>query len=180
MLESKWSRILAGLTIMAPIPYVVSYADVYLTEDQAAAVLFPGIKLEAKDLDLTPAEAKQIQSASGERVSKPRLRLWQGPTGEMMFVDRVLGKHEFITYAVAVNADGTVKGVEIMQYNETYGYQIREEKWRRQFAGKSSADQLKLTRDISNISGATLSCSHVTKGVRRVLHTFNTLKARAS
>jgi Na+-translocating ferredoxin:NAD+ oxidoreductase RnfG subunit len=35
--------------------------------------------------------------------------------------------------------------------------------------GKTSQSPLKLDRDIKNISGATLSCRHVTDGVKRLL-----------
>ena len=41
--------------------------------------------------------------------------------------------------------------------------------WRRQFAGKTARDPLKLDQDIRNISGATLSCRHVTDGIKRLL-----------
>jgi hypothetical protein len=34
-------------------------------------------------------------------------------------VDEVVGKHEFITYAAGLNADGSVKQIEIMDYRET-------------------------------------------------------------
>ena len=37
--------------------------------------------------------------------------------------------------------------------------------------GKRYGAKLKLTEDIKNISGATLSCLHVTAGVKRLLAT---------
>jgi Na+-transporting NADH:ubiquinone oxidoreductase subunit NqrC len=62
-----------------------------------------------------------------------------------------------------------VKQIEVMDYRENYGAEIREGKWRSQFAGKTSKSKLKLDDDIKNISGATLSCRHVTDGVKRLL-----------
>ena len=56
-----------------------------------------------------------------------------------------------------------------MDYRETYGGQIRDQKWRAQFVGKTSKSALKLDSDIKNISGATLSCRHITDGVKRLL-----------
>jgi Na+-transporting NADH:ubiquinone oxidoreductase subunit C len=41
--------------------------------------------------------------------------------------------------------------------------------WRNQFVGKSAADPVKIGADIANISGATLSCTHITDGVRRLV-----------
>ena len=84
-------------------------------------------------------------------------------------VDEVVGKHEFITYAVGFTPDGKVRGIEILAYRETYGYQIRNPDWRQKFVGKSLADPFKLDEDIPNISGATLSCYNVTNGVKRLL-----------
>jgi Na+-transporting NADH:ubiquinone oxidoreductase subunit NqrC len=56
-----------------------------------------------------------------------------------------------------------------MDYRETYGYQIRNPAWRKQFVGKTYQSDLKLDKDIMNISGATLSCRHITDGVKRLL-----------
>lgn len=38
--------------------------------------------------------------------------------------------------------------------------------WQRQFSGREGLDQLRFEADIKNIAGATLSCGHVTEGVR--------------
>jgi Na+-transporting NADH:ubiquinone oxidoreductase subunit C len=89
--------------------------------------------------------------------------------GGWFIVDEVIGKHEFITYAVGLTNEGAVRGIEIMDYRESYGGQVRDPKWRAQFDGKTKAAPLQLDRDIKNISGATLSSRHITEGVRRVL-----------
>jgi xanthine dehydrogenase molybdopterin-binding subunit B len=72
----------------------------------------------------------------------------------------LLGKHDFITYAVGLNADGSVKQIEVMVYRrETYGYEIRNDVWARAIRqAKNANSTFKLDHDIKNISGATLSC----------------------
>jgi Na+-transporting NADH:ubiquinone oxidoreductase subunit NqrC len=72
-----------------------------------------------------------------------------------------------------------VRGIEILEYRETYGGEIRNPNWRRQFVGKRPGSQLQLDKDIKNISGATLSSRHVTDGVRRLLATYQLLLANA-
>lgn len=178
MRQGDWNKILLGLTILAPIPYV-AYAEVYLNEHQAIEILFPGVQLKPDWIELTPSDVKSIEKSSGKKMSSPRIRIWRGAANEAVIIDRVLGKHELITYAVAVNSDGKLKGIEVMEYRETYGGQIREEKWRNQFAGKNIHNPFKLDQDIKNISGATLSCLHVTEGIRRVLHTYELLKSKS-
>jgi Na+-translocating ferredoxin:NAD+ oxidoreductase RnfG subunit len=99
--------------------------------------------------------------------------VWKVSNGGWFIVDQVLGKHEYITYALGLTATGAVKQIEILDYRETYGYQVRDESWRQQFVGKTAESPLNLDRDIRNISGATLSSRHITDGVRRLLVTYD-------
>ena len=85
-----------------------------------------------------------------------------------MVLDDVIGKFELISYAVALNPDASVRQIEILSYRESHGFEIRSPAWRRQFAGKTAQAGLAIGEGIANISGATLSCAHVTEGVRRI------------
>ena len=146
-----------------------TFAVQYLTVDQAQRAIFPGKLLTAAPVKLAPAQRKAIEQASGVRVLHDEQQVWRVSGGGWFIVDEVVGKHEYITYAIGLNPDGSVKEIEIMDYRETYGGQIRDQNWRAQFAGKTSKSTLKLDRDIKNISGATLSCRHITDGVKRLL-----------
>lgn len=86
-----------------------------------------------------------------------------------VIVDSVLGKFEQIDYAVALDAAGKVLAVEILTYREGHGAEVRLPAWRNQFVGKTAADPVRIGSDISNISGATLSCTHITDGVHRLV-----------
>ena len=84
-----------------------------------------------------------------------------------------------ITYAVAIAPNGSVIGLEILEYVESYGYEVAEAGWRKQFVGKTAHDPIKLNQDIQNIGGATLSCKHITDGVKRVAVLYDlALKAK--
>jgi hypothetical protein len=158
--------------IALPISALVApstFAVQYLTVDQAQRAIFPGKSFTSSPVKLSAIQRKAIEHASGVRVLHDEQQVWHVKGGGWFIVDEVVGKHEFITYAVGLNANGSVKQIEIMDYRETYGGQIREEKWRAQFVGKTSRSTLKLDSDIKNISGATLSCRHITDGVKRLL-----------
>lgn len=150
----------------------VLYAEVFLTSAQAQALLFPGEKLTPVPVTLTGDQQKAIAKASGVRVRSETVQAWRSGNGGWLIIDNVIGKHEFIDFAVALKADGSVKGVEIMTYRETYGGEVRNPKWRAQFTGKSLSAPVKIDQDIKNISGATLSSVHITEGVRRLMHTW--------
>lgn len=164
------------ITVPALITVAPAYAAQYLTVEQAQQALFPsGTRFTPYPLELNTEQKRTIEQASGVRVRDLKPKVWRAFDGERpagwFFVDEVIGKHEFITYALALDASGAVRGVEVMDYRETYGHEIRNAAWRRQFAGKHHGDALKLGDDIQNITGATLSCRNVANGVKRLLAT---------
>lgn len=148
------------------------YATTYLTVEQAQQAIFPGAKLVQAFVTLNDAQRAAIEKESGVNVRRKEVKAWRVEGGGLFLIDDVVGKHELITYALGLNVDGSVKQIEIMDYRESYGYEIRTPNWRRQFVGKTSRDPLKLDQDIRNISGATLSCRHVAEGVKRLLATY--------
>ena len=83
-----------------------------------------------------------------------------------VFIDEVIGKEDFITYAAAIDVSGKLGALEVLSYRESHGGEIRAPAWRHQFAGRGDLNQLKVATDIKNIAGATLSSEHVTQGVR--------------
>lgn len=121
---------------------------------------------------LTEQQADSIAAASDVRVRHLTMQVWRVEGGGWFIVDQIIGKHENIDMAFAYHKDGTVKGMEIMTYRETYGYEVAHPKWRMQFHGKNYIEHLKLDKQIKNISGATLSCRHITDGVNRLNHTW--------
>lgn len=147
------------------------YAETFMTVEGAQAALFPGEHLTRVDVTLTRDQAKAIERESGVNVRVKQLQVWRTTHGASFYVDQVLGKHDFITWALAIGDDGSVRGLEILEYREAYGGEIRNAKWRAQFTGKRRGAPLKLDADIRNISAATLSCRHITDGVKRLLAT---------
>jgi Na+-translocating ferredoxin:NAD+ oxidoreductase RnfG subunit len=171
MRTAKWIWIPA-VQVPAAILAPAVYGATYLTLEQAQQTIFPGQKLTAANITLTSEQAREIERRSDANVRHKEIQLWKVDGGGFFIVDEVVGKHEFITYAVGLNADGTVKQIEIMIYRESFGYEVRNADWRAQFVGKNATAPLKLSKDIKNISGATLSCRHIADGVKRVLATY--------
>lgn len=175
--RSDWYAVLPLATVCVAAP---AHATVYLSVEQAQRLMFPSARLFVdQSAALTAAQRQALAKAPGKVVRIKGLRVWEarGPAGRLgwLLVDRVLGKHDFITYALALDPAATVRGVEILEYRESYGGEIRNANWRRQFVGKRHGSSLQLGRDIGNISGATLSCRHVTDGVKRLLATVDML-----
>jgi FMN-binding domain len=147
-------------------------ATVFMSVEQAQALMFPGATLVPDFRSLSAAQATAIEKSSDTHVLDKQVRAWKVSTGGWFIVDQVVGKHDFIPFALALDQHGAVQAVEILEYREAYGAEIRNEHWRAQFVGKTHDSALRLTKDIQNISGATLSSKHVTDGVRRLVATY--------
>jgi hypothetical protein len=163
----RWIPALA--TPAALIVTVPAAATVYFTTEQAQQAMFPGASFVHVPLQLTNQQRSAMYDRSGVHEPFNPDRIWRASTGGYFVIDEVVGKHEHIKYAVAIGPNGTIKQIEILEYRESYGYEVREPQWRQQFVGKSASSPLQLDGDIKNISGATLSCKHVTDGVKRVM-----------
>ena len=161
---------LAAAATLAP---AGAFAVDYLSADQAAKLMFPQAdRFEARELVFDAAQMKQLQDL-GVRARSARWPVQVARRADatlgFVVVDEVIGKFELITYAVGLTPEGAVGQVEVLSYRESHGHEIRLPAWRRQFVGKTAAAPLRVGDDIANISGATLSCTHVTDGIKRIV-----------
>lgn len=161
--------VLATQAIGAP-----AFATQYLSPEQAQKLMFPDADaFRAQPLTLDTAQMKQVEQLSGLPARSVQWRVAAAFKGDTLLgyvvLDEVIGKFELISYAVAVGPDAGIRQVEILTYRESHGSEVRLPAWRRQFVGKSAkSGGLALGGGIANISGATLSCTHITDGVRRI------------
>jgi hypothetical protein len=146
-----WMRWTAPAAVMISVS-APAHAVQYLSVEEAQRAAFPS------------AHLTEVQAG----------RVWKASSGGIFVLDHVIGKHLYIDYAVAIEG-GRVRRVDILQYRESYGGDIRSPSWLAQFVGKTASSPLKVGGDIRNISGATLSSMHVTEGVKRVLAAYGNL-----
>jgi len=159
-----------------------AWAVDYLTAQQAESLLFPQADaFKTVNLRFDNAQLQEIGQRAGipARSAQWGVRVAQradAPLGYVV-IDNVIGKFELITYAVAIGTDGAIRQIEILSYRESHGGEVRLPAWRKQFVGKTVAGPLRVGDDIANISGATLSCTHVTDGVRRIVAVLQVARA---
>jgi thiamine biosynthesis lipoprotein len=170
------------LAVVATAPR--SRADVYLTEEQALKLAFPGAdRIDKRLLALTASERDAIAAKLAGQDPPRVFKLWIGRKGAAIVgyavIDDVLGKSEPITYMLAVDEKLSVRSVEILAYRESRGGEVRQPDWRAQFAGKDATSALRVGKDIRNIAGATISCRALTDGVRRELACLSVLASGA-
>ena len=151
---------------MSWVKYTLPAAAIVSIAESAYAMQYLSIEEAQKQAFPSATHFSEVQSG----------RVWRAEAGGRVagffIFDRVVGKHLYIDYAVALAPGGRVQRVEILAYRESYGGEIRSPSWLAQFVGKTSGSALKVGSDIRNISGATLSCAHVTEGVKRIVAAY--------
>jgi hypothetical protein len=146
----RWT--VPAAAVVAAVP--PAYAVVYLSVGAAQKAAFPSAT------SFVDYDGRSWKAMAGDRLLG------------LVVLDHVIGKHLYIDYTVALDTTGRVTRVDILQYRESYGGEVRDAGWLAQFVGKTSGSTLRVGGDIRNISGATLSSLHVTEGVKRVLGTY--------
>jgi Na+-transporting NADH:ubiquinone oxidoreductase subunit NqrC len=168
-----------AIALVATASSTSAFAVDYLSAEQARQVLFPAAaSFQDRQIQLDNTQLQAVAKLAGLPARSVSWRVQvainkEGSALGYVIVDNVIGKFELITYALGVNMSGAIQGVEILSYRESHGGEVRMAHWRKQFVGKTVASTLRSAEDIVLISGATLSCNHITDGVRRIMAVLN-------
>jgi electron transport complex protein RnfG len=90
-------------------------------------------------------------------------------------VDTQPGKWGPVKYIIAMDMEGIVRTVKVLSYEEKRGRPIARSSFLNQFKGKSSDDPIEVGKDISGISGATISSRSSAFAVRKAIVLYEEL-----
>ena len=164
--------LVVGLWLGASLP--ARAAGTFFTTPQVLKEFFPkSQRVTYRKVKLGPAELAAVQGRLGYKPAKPEYVIFVATTGEHVdgyaIIDDELGQHEQITFAVKLSPAGAVERHEVMVYRESYGEEITDSRFRRQFQGKTAKDPVRAGVDIDVVTGATISSRSMAMGVRRAL-----------
>ena len=157
--------------------------EVYIRPEEAPRLLFPeATSVERKSFSLTPP----LRAMMEKLIAPTQPSLWESmvpvyivSAGGMVIgyavVVNEIGKHRPITFVVGVTPDEKVKGIEIMIYREPKGGEVRMKGFLKQYREKDLGQPILAGRDITNISGATLSVRAVNRGTKKALAVIHLL-----
>ena len=109
---------------------ISSRAERFVSIAEAQKLCFTNAtRFEEVNLHLTRDDIKAIESAAKVKVRNPAPKVWRAwektnLLGTVWF-DQVIGKHELIDYVVAISPRGELSHVEIVEYREHYGGEVR-------------------------------------------------------
>lgn len=154
------------------------YAEVFCGVDEALSMLLPGaadIKEEVKAL--APELKSAVQKNAGVEFDPQfdkELHFYVSKEGTAV-LDTVKGKWGPIKFMMAFDKEGKIKDIVVLELTERRGKPVKDRKFLDQYIGKSTADPIKLKKDIKGIAGATISSRQMTDGIRKLLYIYEEL-----
>ena len=156
-------------------------ARVLLTREQALKLAFPSDPApEKRTAYLSREEAAGAAKAARAKVDD---LLWtyyvgrssDGAQGYAYFDSHVVRSADE-TMMIVLEADGTVRSVEVLSFLEPDDY-LPNSRWLGQFKRKRLQDDLLVHRGVRNLSGASLTSEAASASIRRVLAVHAVIRA---
>jgi Na+-translocating ferredoxin:NAD+ oxidoreductase RnfG subunit len=183
----RWSLLGCALLTVFFIQQTACLAFTLLSEEEALKeVFFSGAEIETETKTIAGDYKKRIEdrlggslvyqqegSESAEVRGKNKATFYfakkDGVRKGVAIIDVQPGKWGPVEFMVAMDINGTVKAVRVMSYQEIRGRPIARLAFMNQYRGKSVNSTLTVGKDITGISGATISSRSATFTVKKAL-----------
>lgn len=154
-------------------------ATVFHAKDEALKLAFPGAdRVDDRPFILTDEQKATVETRAHAPLESSLWTVYSGWHGDELLGYAIIDTHNVRTLPetmmVVLSPSGELRRVEILAFYEPPEY-TPTERWVRQFDGRRLDDDLKLGASVQGITGATLSATAMTAGVRRVLALYGVL-----
>lgn len=149
------------------------YEQIYLTEKQALDTTLLDLKVEKKEITLTPDQKKTIQKRLKRKIKEDSFTFYigkkDGKDSKYAIILDEQGKHFPMTFIVSLDPKASVEQVAVMVYREKRGDAVKRKRFLNQFKNKSSKDPIEVDNDIVHLTGATISSWSMAAGVKKAV-----------
>lgn len=150
------------------------------TEELIRGKLGESIETEFIKFKIPPSLKRDIENETRQRFYGDFVYIYKIFKDEKLVnyavVDNVYGKSMPITFLVIYNTDAVIEHSGIIKYREQYGGGVKSEEWNSQFKGKNSDSGYTVGKEVSAISGATISANSVSRGIKKLTLLLNNIK----
>ena len=129
------------------------------------------IEVEEFKFKIPKKVKKQIQNQIKQKFYRDQIYYWTIKIDDKThyaLMDNTIGKTMPITFLIIFNENKEVIHSSIIKYREGYGGEISGRNWLAQFIGMQQDSLYKHGKEISGITGATLSVKSFTKGISKL------------
>ena len=159
-------------------------AKVFYAREEMLQLAFPDAdQVEPRDFLLTKEQHDKIEDLAREKLESDLMTIYVGRrAGQVLgyaIVDTHIVRTLPETFLVVLSPEGVVSATHMLAFYEPLEY-LPNERWFRQFPGRTLTSKLRVGDEIAAISGSTLSSRAVTAGVRRALAAYTVLIAQCA
>ncbi len=169
------------------------YAMRLLTQEEALKKVFsPDVKIVTESKELVEPVFSSVKERLGgnlvyyQKGSKSEnveaktsfdfyFATKDGKKTGVAIIDAEPGKWGPVEFIIAMDLQGVVTRVEVLSYQEKRGQPIARHSFMSQFEGKTGKSPLKLDKDITGVSGATISSNCAIFAVKKAIVLFEEL-----
>jgi Na+-translocating ferredoxin:NAD+ oxidoreductase RnfG subunit len=149
-----------------------SYAGLLIKPEQVLKEEFVDAVISKKNILLNKSQVKKIQNLSKSKLHSSIITTYLVQKDGKVLAYGIIHIHKVRTKKETVlfilSPDCKIQDIEIIAFYEPPEY-MPNKKWLETFKGKSSKDELRLKRDVPNITGATLSSKAITLSSKQVI-----------
>jgi len=149
-----------------------SFATLLIKPEDAVKEVFPGAKIEKKNILIPKAKKVLISKISRKPLKSSIFTVYIAKEDNKVLGYAILHSHKVRTKnevaLISFDKDCNVIDTEIIAFYEPPEY-IPSDKWQKNFEGKNKDNLPVLRQNIPNITGATLSTQALTTGVREAI-----------
>ncbi|MDH3257608.1 MAG: FMN-binding protein, partial [Nitrospinota bacterium] len=147
------------------------------SKEEAIRFVFAGAdKIVKKRIRLSTAQRAAIGKLTTRVIRDKAMSFYigqkDGQTMGYAVTERVTNRSWTISYVVVMNSDGSIKDVEVLNYEGARNWGVQYESWLKQFFGMKADSDF---RSVSGITGATVSVRTVTAGVQKVVSAYKVI-----
>jgi Na+-translocating ferredoxin:NAD+ oxidoreductase RnfG subunit len=180
----------AGTCILLAATTLVVHAFVILTREQALKEVFPPeFQIKTETVKMSGDTLKRVQDRLGgslifEQEGSESAKVSAETSVEFLvaesggevkgvaIIDVQPGKWGPVEFITAIDTQGQVRRVRVMSYQEERGRPIAQASFMNQYRGMTSKSALTVGKDITGISGATISSRAATFAVKKAIVVF--------
>lgn len=156
-----------------------THAIVFKKPDEALRGIFRNAVIEVKNIVLTPEQVNEVERLSGVKQSERLVSFYEAKRGSEVagygFIDSHIVRTKPETVLYIIRPDGEIDAIEVLAFGEPLEY-LPHGNWLKLFKGRSiDKDLIRFRRDISSISGATMTAKAITDSTRKALALWKVL-----
>jgi electron transport complex protein RnfG len=167
--------------LLAVVALVMAVSLIMAAEMKETVVkdLLPDSDMKAQVFNVSEALVAKVQAGLGNKMPvRPVYEIYVSKTGAVV-IEEQMGKWGPIKMAMLIDPlTKKLKSIGYISMSEKRGAGIKQANFVKQFIGKTSADTISVGKDITGISGATISSKAVSIAVKRALIIYEAFTAK--